>query len=142
MAEKQKLTSLIGFRVPPSTKEDLLRRAKSKGLSLSEFLFRMIQLGIENVKSEVPNKADEAEPEQRQPITEPPEKPPVPETFLVDDEFLRSLREEVKAKYPWLDFDVTLAKVDRWFQKHPAKERTRDFVRGFFRGIATRRGSN
>jgi predicted DNA-binding protein len=47
---EEKLSTIIGIRVFPSFKEELKREAERRNMTISDFLYEIIEEGYENVK--------------------------------------------------------------------------------------------
>lgn len=50
--EDERLSKIIGIRVYPSFKKELQEEATARGQSLSDFIFDLIQAGIEKMAEE------------------------------------------------------------------------------------------
>lgn len=152
MSEKQNRSAVIGIRIPREIKKELQCQAKSKGLSLSDFLIKAIEIGTESVKpkaeSQAPEEATgrpdsqakvELEEEEAREETEAPAEKQV--VGPVDEEFLRTFKEEVKRKWPKVDFDSVMEELDMVLARHPEIKRTRGVIEKYFRPFGERGGS-
>lgn len=52
MSNEEKMTAIIGIRVYPSWKKQMMEEAMGKGKTLSEYLYDLIELGWERTKEE------------------------------------------------------------------------------------------
>lgn len=59
MSKEERLTAIIGIRVYPARKRELMEFAKRKGITFSDYISTLIELGLERVeelKSEMLNR--------------------------------------------------------------------------------------
>lgn len=157
---EERLGCVVGIRVPQKVKEMLIKEAAVKKKSLSDYLFDLISAGrevmqakarevepvsvedlndlssraaeakeipiVEGERSEESRTAERAVEAQHQP--EEAEPPPAAGELPVDEGFLQGLRE----KYPALDFQKQMARVDQWAKRNPEKKISRGLLNGVF----------
>lgn len=162
---EERLAAVVAIRLPEDTKQTLMREATTRGKTLSEHLFNLIEAGREAMQA----KAREAEPvsvedlndlssraaeaevaaeakeipivegerseesQTAERVVEPQHQaekiePPPAAELPVDEPFLQSLKE----KYPALDFQKQMARVDQWAKRNPGKKVSRGLLNGLF----------
>ena len=161
--KERKQTAVVGVRMSKSNRALLEERAKARGWKLSRLVYECLRLGFERLPVvESQGEEIEAESIRRAPVLDetagiaaaepkPTEASTAPgkeamavkeeiseEKLLADKGWLESFRREVRTKWPTLDFDAVMGRLNRLLQRHPERTPTRTFVRGFFKGTAGR----
>ncbi len=127
----QKLDSIIGFRAPLEMKEQLVRIAKAKGLSLSDLLLKAIQIGVETVA------CDTSSTQVPQSDGEKPEAP-VGIADYCTEALLNSLKEQAQERWPYVNFNLAFAELKDLLPRHLKEQKikeTKRFVREYIQKI-------
>jgi hypothetical protein len=62
MTNKEKMTAIIGIRVYPSWKKQMMEEAVERGKTLSEYIYELIETGSKGISKEDVKQGSEKEP--------------------------------------------------------------------------------
>ena len=82
-----------------------------------------------------------ASPPESEPSGSPTSEPTGEETqILIDEQFLKSFKQEIRAKWPWIDFEVVMESIYWVLARHPGadEQRKEGYVRRKFEEIGAR----
>ena len=61
MSDKEKMTAIIGIRVYPSWKRQMMEEAKERGKTLSQYIYELIETGWKGISKENVKQGSEKE---------------------------------------------------------------------------------
>jgi hypothetical protein len=66
MSDKEKMTAIIGIRVYPSWKKQMMEEAREKGETLSQYIYDLIETGSKGISKDDVKQGSEKEPVKTQ----------------------------------------------------------------------------